>query len=87
LAASLYRTPNGYPVQQALEDQVRVLDWFDAHVGRPEHVISWGASGGGLTSVLLGERNPHRIDGVLSMCRRASPGSTPPHAYARTGAP
>jgi hypothetical protein len=47
LAASLFRTPNGYPVQQALEDQVRVLDWFDAHVGRPEHVISWGASGGG----------------------------------------
>jgi hypothetical protein len=68
LAASLYRTPNGYPVQPALDDEERLLNWFDTHVGRPDQVVSWGASGGGLISVLLGERNPHRIDGVLSMC-------------------
>lgn len=68
LAASLYRTPNGYPVQQALDDQQRLIDWFNAQVGRPRRVIAWGASGGGLISVLLGERHPRRIDGVVSMC-------------------
>jgi pimeloyl-ACP methyl ester carboxylesterase len=31
-------------------------------------VLTWGASGGGLNAVLLSERIPDRIDGVLAMC-------------------
>lgn len=68
LAASQYANPHGYSVPDALRDQTALLDWFHDNVGAPRRVLTWGASGGGLTSVLLAERNPHRIDGVLAMC-------------------
>jgi hypothetical protein len=55
-------------VQDALDDQVRLLDWFAAQVGRARHTYAWGNSMGGLTSVLLAERNPHRFSGVLALC-------------------
>jgi hypothetical protein len=67
LAGSGYRS-TGWAVQDALDDQVRLLDWFAAHVGRPRHTYAWGNSMGGLTSVLLAERNPHRFSGVLALC-------------------
>ncbi len=67
LAGSAYRG-TGWAVQDALDDQVRLLDWFDAQVGRPRHTYAWGNSMGGLTSVLLGERNPRRFSGVLALC-------------------
>ena len=67
LAGSAYRS-TGWAVQDALDDQVRLVDWFDAQVGRPRHTYAWGNSMGGLTSVLLGERNPRRFTGVLALC-------------------
>ncbi|MGH3657240.1 MAG: alpha/beta fold hydrolase, partial [Micromonosporaceae bacterium] len=68
LAASNYRTPDGYAVKHALVDQIALLDWFSDEVGKPQQVLAWGASMGGLISTLLAERNPDRIDGVLPMC-------------------
>jgi pimeloyl-ACP methyl ester carboxylesterase len=68
LAASQYANPHGYSVPDALRDQTALLDWFHDHVGTPRRVLTWGESGGGLTSVLLAEHDPHRIDGVLAMC-------------------
>jgi hypothetical protein len=67
LAGSAYGT-TGWAVQDALDDQVRLLDWFHARVGRPRHTYAWGNSMGGLTSVLLAERNPRRFSGVLALC-------------------
>lgn len=68
LAASLYTKPYGFSGRQAVRDQTALLDWFDHNFGRPGRVLTWGASGGGLYSVLLSQRLPRRIDGVLAMC-------------------
>jgi pimeloyl-ACP methyl ester carboxylesterase len=67
LAASDFKGRYGWAVEDALEDQVALLDWFESHVGRPRHVVATGTSMGGLISVVLAERHPERIDGVLSM--------------------
>jgi hypothetical protein len=67
LAGSGYRS-TGWAIQDALDDQVRLLDWFAAQVGRPRRTYAWGNSMGGLTSVLLAERNPRRFSGVLALC-------------------
>src|SRR6266508_3513587 len=68
LAASNYRTPAGVVFAEPLEDQVALLDWVDAHVGRPRQVITWGNSGGGVLATLLAERHPDRIDGAIPLC-------------------
>ncbi len=64
LAASEFNAPNGWVVDEALADQMLLLDWFAQHVGKPTHTIAWGTSMGGLVSVLLAERHPDRFDGV-----------------------
>lgn len=66
LAASRYRVPHGHAVPDALRDQPALVSWFSREVSKPRRVIAWGSSLGGLTSVMLGERN--RFDGVLAMC-------------------
>lgn len=68
LAASNFRTPTGFAVEDALTDQIRLLDWFTDTVGRPRRTISSGMSMGGGIATLLAERNPRRFDGVLSQC-------------------
>src|SRR6266487_3045786 len=68
LAASNYRTPAGVVFAEPLEDQVALLDWVDAHLGRPRQVITWGNSGGGVLATLLAERHPDRIDGAIPLC-------------------
>lgn len=75
LAASNYSTPADWAVQQALTDQVALLDWFGQNVGQPTQVIAAGNSEGGLISVLLAERNPQRFSGVLSECGAVAGGA------------
>lgn len=67
LAASLYSKPGGLSVLESVRDQGALLTWFTRNVGTPRQVLAWGASGGGLNSVLLGEHD-RRVDGVLAMC-------------------
>ncbi|MDH6462733.1 dienelactone hydrolase [Micromonospora sp. A200] len=67
LAASNYRS-SGYAVEDALNDQVKLLNWFSRNVGRPHRTISTGASMGGGIAVRLAERHPHRFVGVLAQC-------------------
>lgn len=68
LAASLYSKPNGFSAREAVRDQTALIAWFDRNVGVPQRVYSWGASGGGLNSILVAEHNQRRVDGVLAMC-------------------
>ncbi len=68
LAASNYTGVTGFATEAALRDQLALLDWFTAEVGRPRTTISSGMSMGGLIAVMLAERHPHRFDGVLSAC-------------------
>ncbi|HEY0453734.1 alpha/beta hydrolase family protein [Actinophytocola sp.] len=68
LAASDFKGRNGFVVQDALEDQVNLLDWVDRHVGRPHRTVATGSSMGAALAIMLAERNPGRIDGVAAMC-------------------
>ncbi|MFI5714025.1 alpha/beta hydrolase family protein [Kribbella sp. NPDC051620] len=68
LAASDFKGRTGFVVKEAVRDQVGVLDWFEDHVGKPRRTVATGSSGGGAISLLLAEKYPHRIDGVLAMC-------------------
>lgn len=68
LAASDFKGRNGWVIEDAVQDQLRLLDWIEEHVGRPRRVVATGTSAGGLISVLLAERHPGRIDGAVPMC-------------------
>src|SRR5947207_4314654 len=55
LAGSAY-SQQGWAIEQALHDQLGVLDAFTARVGRPRRTVAWGSSMGGLVTALLVER-------------------------------
>jgi pimeloyl-ACP methyl ester carboxylesterase len=67
LAGSSY-AHTGWAVQEALVDQIAVLDIFDQVVGRPQKTIAWGHSLGGMITAGLIQRNPQRFDAALPMC-------------------
>jgi pimeloyl-ACP methyl ester carboxylesterase len=67
LAGSSY-AHTGWAIQEALLDQVEVLDTFTAMFGQPQRTIAWGHSLGGIITAGLVQQNPHRFDGALPMC-------------------
>lgn len=67
LAGSSY-SQNGWAVQQALHDQVALLDYFDATCGRPVRTIAWGDSLGGMITAALAQLYPSRFSAALPMC-------------------
>ncbi|WP_410652052.1 DUF6351 family protein [Amycolatopsis sp. cmx-4-54] len=68
LAASNYKGVFGHAIEEALTDQIALLDWFQATVGRPRRTLTSGMSMGAVISVKLAENNPGRFDGVLAQC-------------------
>ena len=67
LAGSSYAS-TGMAVDEAVTDQLAVLDVFAAEVGAPNRTLAWGSSLGGLVTTLLLERHPQRFAGGLSLC-------------------
>ena len=67
LAGSSY-AHTGWAIQEALLDQIAVLDIFNATVGKPKRTIAWGHSLGGIITAGLIQRNPDRFDAALPMC-------------------
>lgn len=67
LAGSSYST-TGWAVQQALGDQIALLDWFKTNFGQPPKTIAWGHSLGGLITAGLIQQHPERFDAALPMC-------------------
>jgi len=67
LAGSSYAT-TGWAVQQALPDQIAVLDIFKESFGAPKTTIAWGHSLGGMITAGLIQRYPERFDAALPMC-------------------
>lgn len=67
LAGSSYAT-TGWAVQQAIPDQIAVLDVFQSVVGTPTETIAWGHSLGGMITAGLVQQYPNRFDGALPMC-------------------
>jgi pimeloyl-ACP methyl ester carboxylesterase len=67
LAGSSY-AHTGWAIQEALPDQMAVLDIFAALVGKPSRTIAWGHSLGGIITAGLIQRFPERFDAALPMC-------------------
>jgi pimeloyl-ACP methyl ester carboxylesterase len=67
LGGSSYAT-TGWAIQQALPDQIKVLDTFETLVDRPTRTIAWGHSLGGMVTAGLVQRYPTRFDAALPMC-------------------
>jgi len=77
LAASQYQNDGlGYLVEEAMRDQLSLLDWFAATIGRPHRTVVTGQSLGVAISTLLVERYPHRFDGMLALCGAYDPLNT-----------
>jgi pimeloyl-ACP methyl ester carboxylesterase len=67
LAASSYSS-TGWAIEDALRDQVALLDYFDAHVGKPKRVIAIGVSLGGIITAGLIQAYPDRFAGAMPLC-------------------
>jgi pimeloyl-ACP methyl ester carboxylesterase len=67
LAGSSYAHA-GWAIQEALLDQIAVLDIFKSTVGEPKRTIAWGHSLGGIITAGLIQRNPDRFHAALPMC-------------------
>jgi pimeloyl-ACP methyl ester carboxylesterase len=67
LAGSSY-AHTGWAIQEALPDQIAVLDAFATLVGSPNRTIAWGHSLGGIITAGLIQRFPDRFDAALPMC-------------------
>jgi pimeloyl-ACP methyl ester carboxylesterase len=67
LGGSSYAT-TGWAIQQALPDQIKVLDTFKSLVGPPTRTIAWGHSLGGMVTAGLVQNYPTRFDAALPMC-------------------
>lgn len=76
LAASDFEGLYGLAIEPALRDQIALLDWFEANVGKPRRTIATGTSMGGGIAAQLAERNPGRFAGVLAMCGEYDPQGT-----------
>jgi pimeloyl-ACP methyl ester carboxylesterase len=77
LAASEFRNAGvGYLVEEAMHDQLALLDWFEATIGRPRRTVASGQSLGTTIATLLAERYPRRIDGLLTICGAYDPLNT-----------
>lgn len=58
----------GWSVQDLLAEQPQLAEMAAASLGAPAHVVAWGSSMGGLTSVALLENNPSVFDAALPLC-------------------
>ena len=67
LVGSSYAS-TGFAVEDALTDQLAVLDVFAEQVGTPTSTIAWGSSLGGMVTASLLEQHPDRFDGGASLC-------------------
>jgi pimeloyl-ACP methyl ester carboxylesterase len=67
LAGSSYATL-GWAVEDALRDQIAVLDTFDRLVGHPSRTVAWGHSMGGLITAGLVQKHPERFSGAVCLC-------------------
>jgi pimeloyl-ACP methyl ester carboxylesterase len=76
LAGSSY-AHTGWAIQEALPDQIAVLEIFNSSFGQPARTIAWGRSLGGIITAGLIQKFPERFDGALPMCGVLSGGVGP----------
>jgi dienelactone hydrolase len=74
LAGSAYAS-TGWAVQDALRDQMALLDAVQRR-WHPRRVVAWGSSMGGLLTALLVQQHPDRFAGGMPMCGVVGGGSS-----------
>jgi pimeloyl-ACP methyl ester carboxylesterase len=67
IAGSSYSS-TGWALEDAFKDQIALLDYFNAHVGKPKRVIAWGHSLGGIITAGLIQLYPDRFVAAMPMC-------------------
>ncbi|HLW02160.1 MAG TPA: hypothetical protein VKT82_26130 [Ktedonobacterales bacterium] len=67
LAGSSYSS-QGWALQQAFQDQIALLNFFDQTCGHPFRTIAWGHSLGGIITAGLAQLFPNRFSAALPMC-------------------
>jgi len=67
VAGSSYSS-TGWAVADAFTDQLALLDFFAAHVGKPKRTVAWGHSLGGIITAGLVQLHPDRFAAALPMC-------------------
>ena len=67
LAASSYSS-TGWAIEDALHDQVALLDYIGRKVGKPKRIIAIGASLGGIITAGLIQDDANRFAGGISLC-------------------
>jgi pimeloyl-ACP methyl ester carboxylesterase len=67
LAGSDY-SRTGWALEQAFNDQIALLNFFDTKFTHPMRTIAWGHSLGGIITAGLVQKFPERFAGALPMC-------------------
>ena len=67
IAGSSYSS-TGWALEDAFKDQMSLLDFFSAHVGKPKRVIAWGGSLGGIITAGLVQLHPDRFAAAMPLC-------------------
>jgi pimeloyl-ACP methyl ester carboxylesterase len=67
-AAGSSYSSTGWALEDAFRDQMALLDYFSAHVGKPRRVIAWGASLGGIITAGLVQLHPDRFAAAMPLC-------------------
>jgi len=67
LAASGFRGA-GYNVREGMWDTKKLLTFFRSEIGRPQHVILYGISMGGVVALKSIEKHPNLYDAAVPMC-------------------
>lgn len=66
LAGSAFAA-NGWAVQEGVQANADLLEWFGQEVGQPTRVLAWGESLGGLITAVWSQGNTE-VDGALLLC-------------------
>ena len=67
IAGSAYAS-TGWAIEDALKDQIALLDFFEKRIGKPKRVIAWGGSLGGIITAGLVQLHPDRFAGAMPLC-------------------
>ena len=67
-AAGSSYSSTGWALEDAFRDQLALVDYFAAHVGKPKRVIAWGASLGGIITAGLVQLHPDRFAAAMPLC-------------------
>ena len=67
IAGSAYSS-TGWALEDAFKDQIALLDFFAAHVAKPQRVVAWGASLGGIVTAGLIQLYPNRFAAAMPLC-------------------